>query len=75
MILRLIRASIAGVVEIQGYLPEVLQSMHEFYPSSSVCDGDNDASEEGRRAPEDSDQDQEMHTASSGKPILASFLV
>ncbi len=33
-------------------------------------DGDSDASKGGGRAPEDPDQDQEMHTASSGKPIL-----
>ncbi len=33
-------------------------------------DGDSDASEAGGRAPEGPDQDQEMHTASSGKRIL-----
>ncbi len=32
----------AGAVEIQGNLPEALQSMHEL---SSVSDGDSDASE------------------------------
>ncbi len=37
----------AGAVEIQGYLPEALQSMHEFYPSSSVSNGDNSVSEGG----------------------------
>ncbi len=47
----------AGAVEIQGYLPEALQSIHEFYPSSSVSDGNRDTSEGGGRAPEDPDQD------------------
>ncbi len=51
MILRLIRDALesedsnARAVEIQGYLPEALESMNEFYPSSSVSDRDSDASE------------------------------
>ncbi len=59
-----------GAVEIQGYLSEALQSMNEFHPTSSVSDGNSDASKGGGRAPEDPNQDQEMHTTSSGKQIL-----
>ncbi len=44
-------------VETQGYLPEALQSMNEFYLTRSVSDGDSHASEGGGRAPEDPDQD------------------
>ncbi len=60
----------AGGVEIQDYLPETVLSMSKLDPSSNISDGDSDASMGGGQATEDSDQDQEIHTALSGKLIL-----
>ena len=60
----------AGGVEIQAYNLEVVLSMNKLGLNSNIIDGNSDASVGGGQAPEDPDQDQEIHTASTGKLIL-----
>ncbi len=44
--------------------------MNKLDPSENISDGDIDASVGGGQAPENPEQDQEIHTALSGRLIL-----
>ena len=59
-----------GGVKIQGYVQETVPNMIKLDPNSNISEGDSDASVGGGQAPEITDQDKEIHTASSGKLIL-----
>ncbi len=61
--------------DAEDYLPETVLSMNKLDSSSNNVDGDIDASVGGGRAPEDQDQDQEIHTASSAMNFYRNTLV